>query len=196
MQPDWYAPYLALARIRYANGDTAAAISVLQAGNEKASWNTPLLLVLGQIQIVNEEYEAAIVTYERAIKLVPDNLVAANNLAALIADFRYQDQEALNATFPLIKVLERTGDPQYLDTVGWLQYRLGDLQQSAVNLEQAAKQRPDDPQIQYHLGVVESERGNLEVALPALEKALQGGAKYPGAEEAKKRLERLRADYQ
>ncbi|MDP2618754.1 MAG: tetratricopeptide repeat protein [Hyphomicrobiales bacterium] len=191
VQPDWYAPYLALARIRLSGGDRDAAVSVLQAGVDRAAWKAPLLLVLGQVQILNEEYEAATVTYKRALKLVPSSLIAANNLAALISDFQYQDQEALNASLPLIELLERSNEPEYLDTLGWLQYRLGDLGRSAVNLELAAKQRPDNPQILYHFGVVESERGNIELALAALRKAVQKGASYPGLEDAKDRLKRL-----
>lgn len=191
VQPDWYAPYLALARMRLSGGNRKAAVSVLQAGIDKASWNAPLLLVLGQVQILNEEYEAAIVTYKRALQLVPSSLVAANNLAALISDFQYDDQAALNASLPLIKLLERSNEPEYLDTLGWLQYRLGDLGRSAVNLEEAAKQRPDNPQILYHFGVVESNRGNVELALAALRKAVQKGASYPGLDDAKKLLERL-----
>jgi tetratricopeptide (TPR) repeat protein len=191
VKPDWYAPYLAMARLRLSAGDRDAAMSVLQEGVAKASWNAPLLLVLGQVQILNEEYEAAIVTYKRALKLVPSSLIAANNLAALISDFQYKDQKALNASLPLIKLLERSTDPEYLDTLGWLQYRLGNLSRSAANLEQAAKQRPDNPQILYHFGVVESERGNMELALAALRKAVQKDASYPGLEDAKDRLKRL-----
>ena len=43
--------------------------------------------------------------------------------------------------------------PAFQDTYGWIAYRRGDLTEALANLEPAAAGLPNDPLVQFHLGM-------------------------------------------
>jgi predicted Zn-dependent protease len=78
-----------------------------------------------------------------------------------------------------------------LDTLAWVQFRLGNLPRALDLLEQAVAASPDVPVINYHLGRVLFESGRRSEAQTQLEKALKNAETFPGREAAEELMRRL-----
>jgi tetratricopeptide (TPR) repeat protein len=63
-------------------------------------------------------------------------------------------------------------DPAIIDSLGWVQYRLGNYEES-IRLLRKALSRFDDPEIAAHLGEVLWVSGNQQEARGIWHKALQ-----------------------
>lgn len=187
----WSVPYRNLGRFYVSTNQPAEAIAVFKAGLDLLPGNVELLLGLAESQERSGDIDNAIATYESI--LAKDNTidVAANNLAALIADHRYEDKDSLKRALDLAGRFENSTGPLFVDTLGWLQYRSGDLRQARVNIERAIALGSDDPQLHYHHGMILFGLGETELARKALEKAVVEGADYQGIDEARQTLGRL-----
>lgn len=185
---DWPVPYLNLARLLVARGEMNDALATYRSALEKQPENVALQLAFAEAQQKSGDHAGSRLTYEAIIDKHADNVVAANNLAALLADYHYEDPEAVRRAFDLAKRFDSSSNPYFVDTLGWVQFRLGDLSQARVNLERAVALLPDNPQFQYHLGIVLLRLGEHDGALQALEKAVIVGADYPGIDEARSLL--------
>ena len=116
---------------------------------------------------------------------------AANNLAALIADHRYKDKEALNEALRLANRFQTSQSPLFLDTLGWVHYRLGNEKDAIAILERAANSGQTVPAIHYHLGMAYLAAKQKDRAKEQLRKATVGDPKYTGVEDARKALAEL-----
>lgn len=63
--------------------------------------------------------------------------------------------------------------PHILDTLGWVYYRLGRLQEALAAIEQASRQLTEDAVVFEHLGDIHLALGNRQEARAAFERALQ-----------------------
>ena len=87
----------------------------------------------------------------RVIKLKPDYAHAYNALGYTLADRTDRIEEALVLVEQALKL--SPDDPFILDSMGWVQYRRGKLDEALEHLKGAYKARPD-PEIAAHLGEV------------------------------------------
>jgi tetratricopeptide (TPR) repeat protein len=190
-QPRWPVPYLNLARLSVKTGRPQMGVEITRQGIEADPNNSGLLVAHAAALETAGDYQGAIAIYERILEISPDMEVAVNNYGALVADFRPQDEAAVRRALTLARRFETSTNALFVDTLGWLHYRSGDLAQARVNLERAIKLRGDVPQLHYHLGMVLRDLGEKELARQALERAVVNGATYPGLDEAKAALKQL-----
>jgi len=87
----------------------------------------------------------------RLIALKPDHAQAYNALGYTLADRTDRLSEARDYIEKALKLSPE--DPFILDSMGWVEYRLGHVSQGLQYLERAFQQRPD-PEIAAHLGEV------------------------------------------
>ena len=105
-----------------------------------------------------------------AIEAEPDNAQALNALGYTLADRteRYHEAHLL-----IERALELSPEDFYiLDSMGWVLYRLGRLQEAVSFLERARELR-NDPEVAAHLGEVLWVLGNHEQARDVWESALK-----------------------
>ena len=133
-------------------------------------------------------------SFERVLEKDPKNEVAANNVAALIADYKYQDQQQLERALTLADRFRASENAYFLDTLGWLQYRKGDYPVAVAFLQRARAQSASGPQFNYHLGMALYRDGQKEKALAELAQAFPEGADYPGLAEARETHAKLAAE--
>jgi len=81
----------------------------------------------------------------------PNNTQALNALGYTLTDRTDRHQEALLLIKQAVEL--KPNDPFYLDSLGWVYYRLGNLQVAERYLRQAAEIQPD-PEFVAHLGEV------------------------------------------
>ena len=93
----------------------------------------------------------------RLIVLKPDHAQAYNALGYTLADRTDRLTEARDYIEKALKLSPE--DPFILDSMGWVEYRLGHVAQGLQYLERAFQQRPD-PEIAAHLGEVMWTKGD------------------------------------
>jgi tetratricopeptide (TPR) repeat protein len=100
----------------------------------------------------------------------PDNVQALNALGYTLADRTTRYKEALGY---IQRALELSPDePAILDSMGWVQYRLGNMEQ-AINFLRRAYKLDADPEVAAHLGEVLWVSGDRSAANQVWDKALK-----------------------
>ena len=97
----------------------------------------------------------------KTMKLKPDFAAAYNALGYSFADRNIKLQEAKNLIETALQL--QPDDHYMLDSLGWVHYRLGNLEKAAESLRKAYGVQPD-PEIAAHLGEVLWKQGKLEEA--------------------------------
>jgi Flp pilus assembly protein TadD len=128
--------------------------------------------------------------YEQALSLDPRLLAAANNLAVLMS----AQPGGLDSAFKLASLAREIAptDPHVADTLGWILFQRGAVDQAARLLKFSATGAPDSPSIQYHLGLAAQRLGDTATARQALTKAASSSANFPGKEDARKALAQMK----
>jgi len=140
-------------------------------------------LVLSNLAVLAGDHPQAERWLEEVLDEFPDDVGALNDLGYLWADQNVRLQRAHRM---IRQALE--GDPEngaYRDSLGWVLYRLGRLDEALVELEKAAAQDQEEPEILDHLG-------DAYRALNQPEKAKDAWQRAVGAYEEKKRPEKAK----
>ena len=87
----------------------------------------------------------------RVLELKPNDADAMNALGYTLADRTDKKDEALLLIQRAMAL--KPGEPAIIDSMGWVQYRLGNLDQELTQLKQAYLKQPD-AEIAAHLGEV------------------------------------------
>jgi tetratricopeptide (TPR) repeat protein len=175
LRKDWTLPYLNLSRLMMDDGKPEKAIEALKRGLQNIPNDATLKLTLATTQQRTKDFDGAMATYRSVLDTNPKLDVAANNLAALIADYKYGDAKSLDGALALAQRFQGSENPFYLDTLGWIHFRKGDYSLAVVFLTRAVESRPDQPQLNYHLGMAYLKAGNADNARRYLEKAVALG---------------------
>jgi len=83
-------------------------------------------------------------------------------------------------------------DPFVSSTLGWILYKRGVYQRALALLREGAVRLPDNPELQYHLGMAAARTGDKDLARKALAVAAGSPATFKGQDEARKALAELR----
>jgi len=123
--------------------------------------------------LVNAQLED-VETHERdlrkLIKNEPENAHAYNALGYTLADQTDRVEEALVLVKKALEL--RPEDPFIIDSMGWVQYRLGNLESARDYLQKALAARPD-AEIAAHLGEVLWEMGERDEAKKIWKEAMK-----------------------
>ena len=127
------------------------AIKVIEDGLEGLPDNIDLLYEYAMLVEKNREFDAMEKALRRIIQIAPSNPQAYNALGYSFAERNIRLPEA----YDLIKVaLTLAPDDAFImDSMGWVEFRLGRLEKAEELLRRAYGMRPD-PEIAVHLGEV------------------------------------------
>ena len=90
--------------------------------------------------------------------------------------------------------LQESENPAYLDTVGWVSYKLGDYEQAVTYVKAAVDKVGDHPLLRFHLGMAYYKSGELELAKENLQLAtsdIPPERRYEGFDQALEILETI-----
>lgn len=121
----------------------------------------------------------------RIIELKPDNQNAYNALGYSFADRKVRLEEARTLIQKAVQLAP--DDPFIADSLGWVEYRLGNTAEATRILEDAYKRRPD-PEIGAHLGEVLWASGQRDRAVSIWKEASLADADNETLQETLKRL--------
>ena len=127
------------------------AVAVYDRGLQVLPDDTRLLYGRALLHDDLGHVDAAVRDLRRVLELKPDDADAMNALGYTLADRTADKAEAL-ALIQKALVL-KPGEPAIIDSLGWVQYRLGDLDAAIAELRVAYQKQPD-PEIAAHLGEV------------------------------------------
>ena len=119
------------------------------------------------------------------LKAEPDNIAALNALGYILADQtdRYEEAYAL-----ILRAYELDQeDPAIMDSMGWVQFRLGNVEQAEKYLRMAYEQLPD-AEIASHLGEILWVKGDHSAARAVWMEAVEKEPDNPTLKETMKRL--------
>ncbi|CAH0349524.1 tetratricopeptide repeat protein [Aquabacterium sp. CECT 9606] len=163
-----------------------AAYAVMAEANQRFPDDADLLYEQAMLAEHQHKYDEMEKLLRRAIELKPDNANAYNALGYSLADrnLRLDEARAL-----IRKALDlRPGDPFITDSLGWLEFRSGRINEALALLRQAYKARPD-PEIAAHLGEVMWSQGERDEAIKVWRKAQARDAKNESLLDTIKRLQ-------
>lgn len=163
------------------------AFKALDAALEWASGEEEPLTHLARADLLDNlgRADEAEKVYEQVLKKHGDKPVVNNNVSYFYA---VKDRELDTALALVRKALrDEPQSPAYLDTLGWVLYRMGKLDGALLKIHQAF-QRQKDAVIAEHLGDVLLKLGRKEQALKYYKKAIELD---PDAEEPAKKMEEL-----
>jgi len=121
----------------------------------------------------------------RLIELKPENQNAYNALGYSLADRKIRLEEARTLIQKAVQLAP--ADPFIADSLGWVEFRLGNTAEAIRILEAAYKTRPD-PEIGAHFGEVLWTSGQKDRAVTIWKEALLSDAENETLQETLKRL--------
>ena len=185
LNPKWSLPYSSLANVYLKKGDTTSAISTYQSALKAIPDDVSLLARLAQIYERKRDFDKAAELYERILAIKPGDSLASNNLAAILSDIR-GDAESLEKAKELAKKFEKSNQPGFLDTLGWIYVKTGDYEKAVEILSKVVDSQPQIALFQYHLGMAYYRQGNNAKAKLHFGKALESGQEFKGKDEVEK----------
>lgn len=126
---------------------------------------------LGLIFDMNKMRDSAVYYYQQGLLLDSNNIVIMNNLAYTLTE----QGENLDYALDLINkvMLKDSLSPNYLDTYGWLLFKLGNSHEALKYLIKANNLDSENSEIFYHLSVVYQKLGNNDKAKEFIDKAFK-----------------------
>ncbi len=155
-------------------GDDTGAASVLHRLHAAHPGDTTLLWSLGLIQHRLGNAVAAESAMLEVIERDPRNAGALNFVGYSWVDRNVELERAGEFIRRALDV--EPENAEYIDSLGWLWFRLGRYNEAIAELEKARTLAPDEPVIGEHLGDVYSAVGRLEEALEAYRDAAAAGS--------------------
>jgi tetratricopeptide (TPR) repeat protein len=183
-----------LASILSGQGDHRAAVKevdvILEAFSEVP---TSAKTSLASILHAAGEAPRAVALYEEVLAKAPDDIVTINNLALLVLESGKPDRALELAKSAAEAAVGK--DPETLaktlDTLGWVRYKRGEIEEAVTMLEAASALQSADPEISYHLAKAYLESAREGEAYALLKRAVQTREKLPEYREAVELLNRM-----
>jgi tetratricopeptide (TPR) repeat protein len=183
---DARAALLAEAQLLREQRDYASAAAVLKGATERFKEDTDLLYEQAMMSEKLGRFEEMEAQLLRVIELKPDHHHAYNALGYSFADRNLRLPEAKQLIERALKLAP--GEPFIVDSLGWVEFRLGNLPEAARLLRQAHAGRPD-AEIAAHLGEVLWASGAQDEARRVFADAAQ---REPANEALREALTRLK----
>jgi tetratricopeptide (TPR) repeat protein len=117
-----------------------------------------------------KKFDQAEAEFRQIIEADPNNAGALNYLGYMMADRGVRLQEALQLITKALDI--DPGNGAYLDSLGWVYYRLGRYSEAEEQLRLALEKVPRDPTVHDHLGDAYYKQGKLKDAISQWEVAL------------------------
>lgn len=147
--------------------------------DDKSDQLADMYVALGDAYNFLKQYPLSDESYDKALKLAPENATLLNNYAYYLSvrNVRLEDAEKMSK-----KSLDiRKDEPTFLDTYGWILYKQGKNDKALEYIQKAVdlSQGKADGALWEHLGDVNFKMGNIEKAVEYWKKAKTVGSDNP-----------------
>lgn len=195
--PDNPAGYVSLARLYLRLGETDKWLETYKRAQGAVEDR-----LLGDLDFLYAQYleqqqdiDGAIAVYEKLYTTGRNTDVIANNYASLLSDHKADDPVLIEKATVIARRLRGSTVPHFQDTYGWTLYLAGEYQRALQELLPAVEGAPNNPYIQFHIGMTYVKLGLPDRAKPHLEKSLElGGQDLPFMPTARTALAQMNPD--
>jgi len=177
-----------LALIYQAKGDLPKAIETMNKAAEAAPNSGDYPYMAARMTLESGDRAAAREKFEAVLRLHPESVGAANDLAVLLADDKTDLPHAQQLAERAVRL--KPG-PETLDTLGYVKLRQGAAEEAVGMFERALARQPDYATARYHLALALLDKGEPQAAKQALQEALSHP--FPEKQEAEKVLAKIDA---
>jgi tetratricopeptide (TPR) repeat protein len=172
---DDYPAYLSIANLYLQAGRGKEAVVAARKLLELAPPTQPQLVAQALIMLASAQERAgdpkgAEESLRRILSKTPNDPTALNNLGYFLTERGERLPDALDMIKRAVKA-EPT-NPNYLDSLGWVYFKLGQLDEAERYLNDAARRNTRSSTVHEHLGDLYQKRGKLDEARAAWRKAL------------------------
>lgn len=122
-------------------------------------------------------YDQAEAEFRKVLAESPDNANALNYLGYMLADRNVRLNEAQQMIAKAVEL--EPGNGAYLDSLGWVYYRLNRLPEAEKYLRSAVEKTPNDPTVRDHLGDTLFKAGKLKDAIDNWQTSLKNYENSP-----------------
>lgn len=184
---------LGRAKAQQATAATLAALLQKKLQTPGAQNIQELTVALAQAQIDSGDVTGGAATYAKAMQAYPNETNPPNGLAYAYAVLGTHLPEAQALSQKALALAKKNSSSEeqvaaIQDTLGWTQFRQGNLTGAAQNLQEAASVMPRSPEVRYHLGMVYAAEGKTEAARAELGHAVLLSRNYAAAQQALEQL--------
>jgi tetratricopeptide (TPR) repeat protein len=146
--------------------------------------------MLAQLAEARGDVDESIVHYRPVVMAEPDNAVALNNLAYLLADRKDAAKEAL----PMAERAYRLSGmaPLVADTLAWVHFKVGDTAAALPLSARAAQFEPKSFDVLFHAATIHAAANDLPKARAFLDSALKADPKAADRADVKALAARIR----
>jgi Flp pilus assembly protein TadD len=127
-------------------------------------------LTIATSQQVAGDFTGAETTLRAILRQTPGNPIALNNLGYFLLERKERVPEAVILIQKALKI--DPTNPSYLDSLGWANFMLGNMEEAERNLRNAARIDYASTTIQEHLGDVYNKLGKADQAKSLWQRAL------------------------
>jgi tetratricopeptide (TPR) repeat protein len=167
--------------------DFAAAARIARQASQRFPDSSEALFRLGSALERSGATGEAEKTFQKLLQERPNDSAAQNYLGYMWADRGIRLDEARDLLEKAVAREPRNG--AYLDSLGWVYFRLGRLEKAQSYLAEAKQRDPDDPTIEEHLGDLSERQGDVARAIAHWERAIQ--LKHEEPEKVRQKLARI-----
>ncbi|MFL6333341.1 MAG: tetratricopeptide repeat protein [Pyrinomonadaceae bacterium] len=164
----------------------AARKALSLASAEDPAQTTNALLMLSSAQERAGDTRGAEETLRQVLAKDSNNATALNNLGYFLTEHDQKLEEARDMIERALRAEPQ--NPSFLDSLGWVYYKLGKLKEAERYLSDAARRNPTSATIQEHLGDLFKKLGQQEKAQASWRKALSLAAEAADTTRIKAKL--------
>ncbi|HKW98507.1 MAG TPA: tetratricopeptide repeat protein [Bryobacteraceae bacterium] len=184
--PRYIPAAIGLAKLAASEAKLNEARDILNRAAAEAPGNRNVTFLLGNVEDLAGNRAKALELYRKVLAADPNNALALNNVAFLLADFAQQPDEALK--FAQRAKEMAPDDPEIEDTLGWVLCRKG-MYDIALRHLQAAAEKGSTAQREFHLATAYYKLGNRQRSEQALQLALRQDPRLPEALQLQQQLQ-------
>ncbi len=155
--------------------DAEEAFNMAEPLATKQEDRTYLLFLRGELADRQKKTDQAEQYFRQALQQDPNNAMTLNYLGYMLADKGVHLPEALTFIKKAVDIEPING--AYLDSLGWVYFKLGQFELAEDNLRQAVQRDQADPTVHMHLGDLYEKTGRIRLAAAQWELSLDGFAK-------------------
>jgi len=160
--------------------DAEEALNKAELLSTKADDKEYVHFLRGDTYEHEKKYEEAEAEFKKVLAANPQSAVTLNYLGYMNADRGVQLEESLNYIKLAVSLDPTNG--AYLDSLGWVYFKLGKYDLAEESLNKAALRMGSDPTVQDHLGDLFQKTGRLKLAAAHWERAVEEWNKTVPAE--------------
>jgi tetratricopeptide (TPR) repeat protein len=180
---------IALALCEEKSGRLSQAINQLETLLRRFPDDSRLTLILAAMEERRGRWQEALALAESLLRKKSTDAEVLNFWGFIASEHGYElplAQKRITAAVAL-----EPGSGGLLDSLGWVNFRLGTFELAKLFLEQAARLEPTDAEIQYHLGELYLSQAEKTRALAAFRRALTLGPEEKVRRAVEDRLSQL-----